>query len=64
MLSNITAGNLDQIQTVIDSGLIPKILDLMREVSHPKQLLGVFSIVTQFVPFRRTTRCKKKRVGL
>lgn len=33
MISNVTAGNVNQIQTVIDNGLIPPVLDIIAKVS-------------------------------
>jgi len=33
MISNITAGNVNQIQTVIDNGLVPLVLDIIAKVT-------------------------------
>jgi len=32
MISNVTAGNVNQIQSVIDSGLVPLIIDIVAKV--------------------------------
>ena len=34
-ISNITAGNVDQIQAVLEAGLIPLVIKILETVSYP-----------------------------
>jgi len=64
-ISNITAGQAHQIQTVVDAGLIKPIIDIVAKAS---MRLGwfefAFSYVTLVGSFRESTRPKKRQFGL
>jgi len=41
MISNVTAGNVNQIQAVIDNGLIPLVVDIIAKVTTPSVYMVV-----------------------
>ena len=49
MISNVTAGNVNQIQAVIDHGLIPPVVDIIAKVTalHPFTSSIIFLVAVQ-----------------
>ena len=43
MISNVTAGNVNQIQAVIDNGLIPLVIDIIAKVTAFTNFLFVMA---------------------
>jgi len=46
MISNVTAGNVSQIQAVIDSGLVPLVIDIIAKVTMVACTCSFFVAVT------------------